>query len=85
LYEKNVLVKDLDIFLEIEGFIRVNTFWDPYLSYGDAFYIRSSMVKKYKKKLLYAKKKYQDSFINMFFLKVSHPKKMYFKLKNLLN
>ena len=85
LYEKNVLVKDLDIFLEIEGFIRVNTFWDPYLSYGDAFYIRSSMVKKYKKKFLYAKKKYQDSFINKFFLKVSHPKKMYFKLKNLLN
>lgn len=85
LYENNVLVEDLDVFLDSEGFIRVNTFWDPFLPYGDAFYIRSSMIKKYKKKFLYAKKKYQDSFINIFFLKFLHPRKIYYKLKNLLN
>ena len=39
-YKENVLIEDLDYKLEKEGFIRLKTFWDGYLPYGDAFYIK---------------------------------------------
>ena len=84
LYENNVLIKDLDKYLGSNDFIRAATFWDPYLPYGDAFYIRSKYLTSYQKIYLKVKKLYQDSFINILFLKLIHPKKLIYKIKKLI-
>ena len=43
-YKNNVLIQQLDEHLNKVGLVRVSTFWDPYLPYGDAFYINKKQI-----------------------------------------
>jgi len=54
-YENCAHIKDLDLFLDSYGFIRVETVWWENLAWGDAFYIKKEYLNKntlYFKKLI---------------------------------
>ena len=56
LYENNVLIYDLDRFLKSKDFIRVWTSWRTAdMPWGDAFYIKTNKIGKFKIKLLLIK------------------------------
>lgn len=81
LYENNVLIKELDIFLESKNFIRLKTFWDPYLPYGDAFFVKNININRSKILFYRVKKTFQDSFIYLIILRMIHINKGVFKIK----
>tara|TARA_B100000886_G_scaffold337897_1_gene299620 strand:- start:874 stop:1650 length:777 start_codon:yes stop_codon:yes gene_type:complete len=84
-YKNNVLIQDLDSELNKHGFLRIKTYWDGYLPYGDAFYVRKRLLTK--KYIAFSKisKKFFDSNINLLFLKIINYRKLIFKTKKYLN
>ena len=83
-YKENVLIEDLDYKLEKEGFIRLKTFWDGYLPYGDAFYIKKEFLSK--RMLIFSKikTKFLDSKINIFIVRIRNYEKTIFKIKKII-
>ncbi len=83
-YKENVLIEDLDYKLEKEGFIRLKTFWDGYLPYGDAFYIKKEFLSK--RGVIYSKikTKFLDSKINIFIVRIKNYEKTVFNIKKLI-
>lgn len=45
LYKGCALIQDLDAFLDREGFVRIATYREPFVGWGDALYIRRELVK----------------------------------------
>lgn len=83
-YKENVLIKDLDNELENKGFMRINTFWDSYHPYGDAFYINKKFLSKRVITISKVTKKFFDSKLNILILRIINYEKTIFKIKKFI-
>ena len=88
-YKNNVLIDELDQYLKNIGLVRFSTFWDPYLPYGDAFYINKKEISTLNLSFLMFKKFYQDGFFNKLILRLINFDKLLYlfkqKIKAILN
>ena len=80
-YKNNVLIQQLDEHLNKVGLVRFSTFWDPYLPYGDAFYINKKQISNVNLYSLNIKKFYQDGFLNKLILRLVNFDKLVYLLK----
>jgi len=83
-YEKNILVNDLDKFMNKKGFVRTNTFLYSNIPMGDALYINKKMFPKFKIIIYSLKSKFQISKIYRVFNFFSNKEKAIYSFKKYL-